>query len=241
MSGLFITGTDTDVGKTVVSAGLALALRARGVDVGVMKPFATGGVRRDGRLVSLDALYLQAAAGCDDDASLVTPLCLEEPLAPAIAARRAGVDVDLSAIGRAFRAVQSRHDFVIVEGVGGVAVPVKDDVVVGDLRGVFPLPMWVVARPDLGTINHTALTVEYARSRGWDVTGVVLNGVDDESAGVAEATNPGVIEDMTQVTVVAVVPRLPAISVDLLAMDGLGEAFEAAAIDGVIESLRVGS
>ncbi|MBT7806932.1 dethiobiotin synthase, partial [Candidatus Poribacteria bacterium] len=212
---------------------------AAGVDVGVMKPFATEGVRRGGRLVSMDALYLMAAAGSDDDPSLVTPLCLEEPLAPGVAAERAGVDVDLAAIGAAYRALAARHDFVIVEGVGGVAVPVKGRVMVADLRDLFPLPMWVVARPNLGTINHTALTVEYAQARGWDVTGIVLNGLDAHSAGVAEETNPGAIEELTRKPIVAVLPRLHGVSVGRMAIDGLGEAFTAALADGVLASLHI--
>lgn len=240
MTGVFITGTDTEVGKTVVAAGLTLALRARGVDVGVMKPFATGAVRQVDGLVAADTRFLMAAAECADPSSIVTPVCLEEPLAPAVAASRAGVDVNLEAVAEAFQELQRRHEFVVVEGVGGVAVPVRGQVVVGDLHELMPLPMWVVARPGLGTVNHTALTVEYARARSWDVVGIVLNDVGEGPSGVAEDTNPGVIEALTGVPIVATLPRVRGVSVEGLAMDGLEAAFASALRDGVLESLAAG-
>jgi dethiobiotin synthetase len=237
VSGIFITGTDTDVGKTVVAAGLTLALRARGVDVGVMKPFATGGSMRNGTLVAADTDYLLAAADCADDPSLVTPCLLREPLAPAVAASRAGVEVDLGAVATAYAALRARHEFLVVEGVGGVAVPVKDRVVVADLRSLFDLPMWVVSRPGLGTVNHTLLTVEYARSRGWEVSGIVISGYEAANAGIAEETNPAVMSELCGVPVVGILPTLPGVSVDTGARAGLGEAFADCLVDGTLAGL----
>jgi len=243
VSGVFITGTDTEVGKTVVAAGLTLALRARGVDVGVMKPFATGASMRGGALVAADTAYLRAAAACDDEPSVVTPCLLREPLAPAVAASRAGVDVDLAEVAAAYSTLRARHGFVVVEGVGGVAVPVKGRVLVADLHATFDLPMWVVSRPGLGTVNHTLLTVEYARARGWDVDGIIINGYDAESATVAEQTNPAVIADLCGVPVVGMLPQLSAVSVETGAMDRLGEAFADCLVDGALARLvaRAGS
>ena len=236
MNGVFISGTDTDVGKTVVAAGLTLALRARGVDVGVMKPFASGAGRVGDGLLANDTRFLMAAADTSDPASIVTPVCLREPLAPAVAASRAGVDVDLDAVAAAFEELCARHEFVIVEGVGGVAVPVRGRLMVADLADRFPLPMWVVSRAGLGAVNHTVLTVEYARLRGWDVAGIVLNADSEGAGGVAEDTNASVIEDLTDVRVVANLPRVPGVDVDALALAGLGDAFTASLGTGILES-----
>ena len=125
-------------------------------------------------------------------------------------------------------------------GVGGVAVPVKGGVVVADLHSVFDLPMWVVARPNLGTINHTALTVEYARSRGWDVAGIVINGYDAGSAGAAEATNPQVISELCGVPVLGILPSIPGVSVETGAMAGLGEAFAGCLVPGTLAEMQDG-
>ena len=227
MRGVFITGTDTGVGKTIVAGGLAACLRARGVCVGVMKPFATGSITYRGRAASSDALYLRRAAGCRHSLDLVNPVCLKAPLAPAVAARRERRSIDLDAVRQAFERLLDEHDLVIVEGVGGIAVPITEARLVGDLRDVFELPMWIVARPSLGTINHTLLTAEFARRRGWDVRGAVFNGGDPEMHGIAEATNPGVIEAWTGVPTLGRLPRLPGVDVDAMRLDGLAEAFDA--------------
>ena len=228
MGGVFITGTDTEVGKTVVAGGLAACLRASGVRVGVMKPFATGSVPVDGRQASADALFLRRAAGCRDSLDLVNPICLKEPLAPAIAARRAGIEVDLEAVRRAFRELHDNNEFVVVEGVGGLGVPVTDGSLVADMHDIFDLPLWIVARPSLGTVNHTLLTVEFARRRGWDVRGIVLNGGHPHEDGPAEATNPAVIQRWTGVPVLGRLPTLPGVDVEANRMAGLAEAFDAA-------------
>jgi dethiobiotin synthetase len=225
--GVFITGTDTGVGKTVVAGGLVAALRLRGVRVGVMKPFATGAEMRQGRPVSADALFLRAAAETDDPLEEINPVCLQEALAPGVAAQRAGIRVPMERVQEAFAGLCARHEFVVVEGVGGVAVPVAERTLLADLRAAFPLPMWVVARPTLGTINHTLLTVEFARSRGWDVTGIVLNRLRPEKAGVAEQTNAGVIEEWTGVPVLGTLPYLPGVCVEALECAGLAEAMSA--------------
>jgi len=182
--GIFITGTDTGVGKTVVAAVLARLLCMRGVAVGVMKPVTSGCRAEDGRLVSDDALLLCQAAGvaCSDD---VAPYLLREPVAPAEAARQDGVVIDFARIGAAFDRLAVAHDFVIVEGAGGLMVPLAGGLLVADLARQLGLPLLVVARPDLGTINHTVLTCFTAQQMGLKVAGVVINNFP-ESPGLAE-------------------------------------------------------
>ena len=171
--GVFVTGTDTGVGKTVVACALARGLRARGLDVGVMKPIETG-VGPDG---PADARALAEAAGVSDPLDDVCPLRYALPAAPAAAAEHAGRCVELRVIDASFRRLQARHDWLVVEGAGGLLVPVAPGVTMADLAGRLGLPLLVVARASLGTLNHTMLTLEAARSRGLALLGVVVSHV----------------------------------------------------------------
>ena len=133
MSGIFITGTDTDVGKTAIAAGLAGALRLMGYSVGVMKPVQSGAALRNGKLYSQDAELMKMAADTQDEDELICPVLLREALAPGIAAEMEGKSIDLDLILNSYRELRRRHDIVIVEGAGGIAVPVKDRFLISDL------------------------------------------------------------------------------------------------------------
>jgi dethiobiotin synthetase len=202
---LFVTATDTEVGKTAVAAGLAAILRRRGRDVGVMKPVASGceeiergddgpDTRAAGAaLVAADAVCLARAAGVDDPHERICPVRLRDPLSPNVAAEREGRTVDLGAVRAAFDELSRRHDCLIVEGIGGIMVPLVADFLVADLAAELGAPLLIVARAGLGTINHTLLTLHLARSRGLDVLGVLLNASTDRPFGLAEQTNPAAI------------------------------------------------
>lgn len=179
MVSFFVTGTDTGVGKTVVAAGLAAAFRRRGIDVGVMKPVATGGVRRGGTLISEDAEILIQAAGTRDSLDLVNPVCLEPPAAPLLAGK-----VDLERVQRAYRILSKRHETMIVEGIGGLMVPIRARFFVTDLIRRMALPVVVVTRSTLGTINHTLLTIDAARRRRIRILGIVVNHPDRSAASI---------------------------------------------------------
>ncbi len=204
-SSLFVTGTDTGVGKTVVAAGIAAALARRGVDAGVMKPVATGGIRRAGRLVSEDAEFLRRAAGVDDPPDLVNPICLAPPLAPAMASRR---PIDLARVWSAWRALRSLHRCLIVEGIGGLLVPLRGRFTVAHLVRRLDLPILIVARPTLGTINHTALTALAAGAHGLRILGVVINYPADFARGRAERLAPAALAAAANAPVLAEVPYL---------------------------------
>ncbi|HUU10820.1 MAG TPA: dethiobiotin synthase [Phycisphaerae bacterium] len=208
--GLFITGTDTGVGKTIVTAGIAAMLRADGVNVGVMKPVATGCVRRREGLVSPDAEFLAKAADAPEPLDEITPIRLAEPLAPTVAAARAGIELDLVPMWQAWRRLQRAHDVMLVEGIGGALCPVTPKRCVADLAQQFNLPVLIVARPGLGTINHTAMTVEVLRARGLAIAGIVVNRYRHDTADVAELTNPDEIQRVTGVSVRGLVPDDPA-------------------------------
>lgn len=230
--GLFITGTDTGVGKTLVTAALAAALRRRGKDVGVMKPFQSGEPpERPGEL-SGDSLILARAAGIgaaspSDPAELICPYSLREPLAPWPAARIEGVRIDLGCVRSAFEELKRRHETVLVEGAGGLAVPILRDYLMADLAADLGLPLLVVARAALGTVNHTALTVEYARRRGLKAVGVILNNYNDISPSLAERTNPELIQELCGVPVLGLMPCLEgADPADQATLDRLAQAAE---------------
>lgn len=169
--GVFVTGTDTGVGKTVVACAIVRALRARGVEVGAMKPVETG-VGPEG---PLDAAALRAAAGDADPLERVCPARFALPAAPTVAAAAEGRRVDLAAVRAGFAALRERHDWLVVEGAGGLLVPAAEGVTMADLAAEWALPLLVVARAALGTINHTLLTLEAAERRGLPLAGVVVS------------------------------------------------------------------
>ncbi len=210
--GLFITGTDTGIGKTWVAAGLAAWCRAQGIDAGVMKPFATGGKRLGGQCFSEDALFLAKAAGANDSLSLINPSCFKEPLAPSVAAARARRAIDLGQVHRAYSALRECHDLMIVEGVGGLCVPLTARALLLDFAKHLGLAVVIVARPGLGTINHTLLTIEAARRAGLTIAGVIINHAApmprDPMARLAIRTNPAVIDRLGKIPIAGVLPYL---------------------------------
>jgi len=209
--GIFITGTDTEVGKTVVAAGLAAALKRRGLKVGVMKPIATGCERRRGRLVSQDAELLVSLSGCQAPMELVSPIRMEAALAPSVATKMAERPLNLQRVWKAFKVLSYMHEALVVEGIGGLMVPILERYFVADMIKRMGLPVMIVARPALGTINHTTLTVRVAEQMGLAVRGVVIN-YHKPFRGVAERTAAMSIEEATNVPVLAEVPHLPSIS-----------------------------
>jgi dethiobiotin synthetase len=188
MIGYFVTGTDTGVGKTTVSRALLAAATARGLRTRCFKPAESGCSRAaDGALVPHDAHALWEAT---DRAQPLESVCLyrfEEPVAPGVAATRLGTSIDLGAIAAAVAAIQAdAPDFLLVEGAGGLLVPLGGGRSIADMAIILGLPLLIVARPTLGTINHTLLTIEAARSRGLVTHGVIFSsGSPVEAADVA--------------------------------------------------------
>lgn len=246
--GIFVTGTDTNVGKTVVAAALAAALKIDGVDVGVMKPVQTGALPDNdtNQLLSVlggappaslrapDAEYLKATAGVDDPMRLICPSMYITPVAPMVAAEFEGRPVNVGAILSAYRDLAARHDFVVVEGAGGITVPLTEDYLMADLARAMGLPILVVARPSLGTINHTRLTVEYAKAAGLEVVGVVINRCPARP-DIAERTNPAVIERLCKVPVLAQLSDDGGVDIDKCLA---GNTVEALRKSGLLEKLR---
>jgi dethiobiotin synthetase len=181
-----ITGTDTGVGKTYISTVLLTLLRRRGLSVAAMKPVETG-VKADDP--TSDAMRLRDAAGAADPVERVRPILLAEPLAPWVALNRSGGTVDLNALDVSYRALAEGRDAILVEGAGGLLVPLTRDLAYDGLFVGWGLDLIVVAGNRLGTINHTLLTVRAAHDAGLRVRGVVLNALGPEPGGIAERTN----------------------------------------------------
>jgi dethiobiotin synthetase len=214
MRGVFVTATDTEVGKTVIAGAIARSLNNDGVRTEVFKPAASGCRRSGGQLVSEDAEFLAACADSARSLNEIAPLRYAAALAPNVAAQRAGQEVDIEAMFASYRRLEGQCGAVVVEGVGGLMCPISDDLWVIHLAVMMALPVVIVARPGLGTINHTLLTIHAARSAGLHVAGVIINryqidpnqndGPDDE---IAMLTNPAQIAEKGEVPILALVPE----------------------------------
>lgn len=199
-----MTGTDTGVGKTVVSCALVRELAALGMDVGAMKPIETG----VGPQGPLDAQALQQAAGGGDPLELVCPERFALPAAPSVAARAEVRKVDVAAIVAAFQQLTARHELVVVEGAGGLLVPLDETLTMADLAATLELPLLVVSRGALGTLNHTRLTLEAARARSLPLLGVVVSHAGGPLSE-ADAENLGELRDWLGERLLGEIPPLP--------------------------------
>ncbi len=205
--GLFVTGTDTGVGKTLITAALAAALRACGVDIGVMKPIETGCPTRRGRLLPLDALTLREASGSRDSLALINPYRFREPLAPMVAAERSGRRIDVKVLEERFSRLAGRHSAVLVEGAGGPLVPITERASFLDLSARLRLPLLVVIGSRLGALNHARLTVEAALHARLPVAGAILNHPTVDRSP-ARTTNLSALRRLLPVPVLGEIPHV---------------------------------
>lgn len=188
---LGITGTDTGIGKTVVACAIAARAVQQGLRVGAMKPIESGidpQVKDDG-VPRSDAERLRAAANSSVSLSHMRPYVLEEPLAPMVAAQRAGVTIDLAALDSAFEMVATDQDLILVEGAGGLLVPITRSISFLDLFARWRCELVIVAGNRLGVLNHVLLTVRAAEAAGVTVRAVVLTSYASPDASICEATN----------------------------------------------------
>jgi dethiobiotin synthetase len=208
MAGIFITGTDTNVGKTMIAAALAWLMRRKGIDVGVMKPFATAQKIFSKRYKSSDAAILAKAAQVHDSDQEINPFFYIMPAAPLVAARILNQSTPSIADSvKAFHKLASKHNFMIVEGIGGIMVPLTSEAYVADLARDLKLPTIIVARSRIGTLNHILLTIKICRDYDLSIQGVIINGMP-QRPGIVEKNLVSVIQELSSVRVLCVIPRL---------------------------------
>lgn len=226
MKGIFVSGTGTEVGKTAVAGGIAWHLRRRGVKVGVFKPVATGLSPAERDRGRGDPGFLSLLAGVREDPALVCPLAFSAPAAPLVAAEAEGREVDLEAVFHAYRRLREKYDFLIVEGVGGLAVPLTREVDNASLASLLGLPLLLVSPPGLGAINLCLLATHYARCRGLPLLGFVTCFTAPPQGDLAERTNPAVISSLAGLPFLGHVPHVPGLDVATLRPAQLGPLVE---------------
>jgi dethiobiotin synthetase len=214
--GFFISGTDTGVGKTIVTAALIRCMRAKGIYAGAMKPIETGCSRIGDVLYPHDGIFLKRAAGMDESFQHLTPYRFEAAAAPLTASEEEGTEIDIRVIRDEFGLLAKAYKPVIVEGLGGILVPIRRDYFVIDLVRDMELPLIVVTTPFLGTINHTLLTVNYAIDRGVDVAGIVINFNRPPDGAIAEETSPALIQRLSGVPMLGTFPYLTSVENETL-------------------------
>ena len=200
----FVTGTDTGIGKTLVSTALLHALAQHHPRVVGMKPVAAGTVQVDGVETNEDVLALRAASTCAVPPELDNPVLLPDPVSPHIAAARAGVRIDIAHLVACHRALTKLADAVVVEGAGGFHVPLSSTETGADLAEALGLPMVLVVGLRLGCLNHALLTAEAIRARGLTLAGWVANHVD--SSMLAQEDNIAFLRQKLQAPLLATIP-----------------------------------
>jgi dethiobiotin synthetase len=190
--GIFITATDTEVGKTYVSCKIVKAVKKTGINAGVFKPVSTGDRN--------DAKALIKAAKIDETSEIVTPVFFKNPMSPYGAALVENKAFDMRKIDNIFKYFLNKYEFIVVEGIGGILVPLKRNFFVNDLIKRFNFPVIVVARFGLGTINHTLLTVEKLKRENQKVLGIILSGKKNKD-DISVKSNASIIKKMTKLPV----------------------------------------
>ncbi len=204
--GIFVTGTDTGAGKTLVAAGLARCLSRRGIKTAVMKAVQTGGTIKEDQLVSDDLEVLISGISLQEPLGLLNPYCLPQACSPHLAARMAGTEIEPHKIIEAYNQLAGRYEAVIVEGAGGLLVPLRDNYLMADLAYDLSLPLLIVADNKLGVINHAVLTVECARNRNLDVKGLVFNQTEPGVPDFIQRDNPEIITQLTKAPLMGIIP-----------------------------------
>lgn len=202
---IFVTGTDTDIGKTVVTTGLATVMQSLGYKAGVYKPFQSGAEEKNGFFVSPDLAFVKKI---DFYIETLCTYTLKPPTAPLIAAEEDGVTMNLQTVAKEFNALKQRCETVLVEGAGGLLVPVVPEKTMADVIKLLNIPALIVARPDLGTVNHTLLTINQAKSMGIEIAGVVINRYPEGTDDLAIKTAPRLIEEYSDTKVLGIIPDI---------------------------------
>ena len=203
MNSFFITGTDTDVGKTYVTAGLSVTLRKMGVDVGVMKPFAAGTAQKKG-FKSEDVEILSKSAQVNDPEKLVNPQFFPIPASPYTAWKTLKIKPNINSVLTNFKKLSKLHSILLVEGMGGIMTPILKDYFIANLIKDVKIPAIIVARTRVGTVNHTIMTVNMCKKYKIPIKGIIINDFDSDGYKTKELTRD--LKNLTGVPILGVIP-----------------------------------
>lgn len=198
--GVFITGTDTDIGKTKTAYCIGSLLKKNNINFGVMKPISTGGRQ--------DAIFLKRELKLKDSLNDINPIYFKRPLAPYIAAVLGNKEIDIKRIMYAYNKLRRKYDFLIIEGAGGILVPIHKNKYMLDLAKMMKLPVIIVSRPGLGAINHTLLTAYFIKKSGMRILGFIINYTKKYKTGLAEKLNPAIISELGGIKYLGTIPYI---------------------------------
>jgi dethiobiotin synthetase len=210
--GYFITGTDTNVGKTIVTACLIAFFRKHGIDTGIMKPIETGVGQECNSKESSDANFLLSISDNKDSLEDVCPIRLKPIASPMQALRITNQTLDINLIFESFRRLQTKHDQMLVEGIGGILVPLATNYLISDLIKDLGLPLIIVSRVSLGTINHTLLTVKAAKQTGIEIEGIILNNPENRTLNKVELEQASLIQELCGIPILGECPYINSVS-----------------------------
>ena len=203
MKSLFITGTDTDVGKTYITAGLAVVIRKMGIDVGVMKPFAAGTAQKKGYKSEDIKILSKAAQACDPE-KLVNPQFFPIPASPYTAWKNLKIKPKINSVLSSFKSLSKIHSMMLVEGMGGIMTPILKNYFVTDLIKDMKIPAVLVTRTKVGTINHTIMTVKMCEKYKIPIKGIIINDFDSDGYKIKELTRD--FKSLTGVPILGSIP-----------------------------------
>ncbi|MDE1827453.1 MAG: dethiobiotin synthase, partial [Thaumarchaeota archaeon] len=204
MKSYFVTGTDTGVGKTTITAALAASLRKHGIDVGVMKPIASGIAQKTG-FKSSDVALLCEAAKVNDTEETINPVFLPVPTSPYDATKILNLEIDMKIIFEKFQHLLKAHQMLLVEGIGGIMTPITKNFFVADLIKKMGLETIIVTRSTLGTLNHTMMTLKMCKEYGIAIKGMIIN-YFDEKGSLAERNAPSTLHEITELPILGIIP-----------------------------------
>lgn len=211
--GIFIIGIDTEIGKTTIAAGLSNLLFRKGIEIGVMKPFATGIKRYSKDFKSLDTKMLKDASGNKDNDNIINPYFYSMPTAPYLAKKilKLNENIDIEEILNKYKEIEIRHDFTIVEGIGGLMVPLSKDFSVADLASIINIPIILITSNRIGSINHIIMTSRLAKLYKLKIKGIIINNKCkflETYYKLITNSLPRVVEELTQCKVLATIPYI---------------------------------
>lgn len=201
MLNIFVTGTDTDIGKTFITAGLAATMQSLGYSTCVYKPVQSGAIEKKGFMQAPDLAFVK---NIDPYLNTYSSYLLKEPTSPLVAAELENITIDKNVIKKDYENISKDYDCTIVEGAGGLMVPIAPNFLVIDMIKMLNLPVVIVIRPDLGTVNHTLLTINQAVSAGINVRGVIINNLPENTDDISIKSAPRLIEEFSNAKILGI-------------------------------------